>query len=216
MRRVLAWLAFTAVGLALILGVSGQWGNPLLLAYVAAWSALAALAIVIVPVDTARARLRGGPAGADPISPPIFRLLFATHFLVGALDARFHWGGAVPLPLRAAGFVLLVGGIAVALWAVSVNRFFIPAVRIQHERGHRLVTSGPYAVVRHPGYAGLVWAVPGSGLALGSWLAAGLGVVMAAFVLRRVVVEDRFVMRELSGYAEYAARVPYRILPRVW
>ncbi len=102
------------------------------------------------------------------------------------------------------------------MWAMAVNRFFVPTVRIQHERGHHLVTSGPYEYVRHPGYSGMIIAVLCSGPALGSWLAAIPMACLAGGVLGRVVVEDRFLAEHLDGYVEYRHWVPFRLLPRVW
>ena len=200
----------------LVLGLSGQWGDPLLQAWVAVFAAMVVLALSIVPHDTMTARVKGGPAGADPISPFIFRSLVIGHLVAGALDARWHWSDGVPAEWRIVGLGLFAAAMSFGLWAVSVNRFFIPAVRIQAERGHQLVTSGPYGWVRHPGYAGIFWAMPASGLALGSWTAFALGLAFAVFVLRRARLEDRFVMANLAGYSDYAARVRYRLLPGVW
>ena len=100
--------------------------------------------------------------------------------------------------------------------AMHENRFFSAVVRVQEERGHRVIDSGPYSIVRHPGYAGLILVPPFSGLALGSWLAVGLGLVMSALVLRRVLFEDSFLRKNLDGYAAYTLRVPHRLVPRVW
>src|SRR5262249_50393985 len=105
---------------------------------------------------------------------------------------------------------------ATFLWAMHVNRFFSSVPRIQSERGHRVITDGPYRWVRHPGYtAGLVL-LASSGLALGSWLATLIGLAGIPFILRRTVYEDRLLRTELPGYADYAARVRYRLLPSVW
>lgn len=216
MRKTLFWLVFVTIATLLVLGISGQWSDPMLRAYVAVAAAVALLGAIIVPLDTARARARRGPAGADPISPTIFRSLVLLHLVVGALDARWHWSDGVPAALRVAGLAVFALTMAFGLWAVSVNRFFIPAVRIQEERGHQLITSGPYAWVRHPGYAAIAWAMPASGLALGSWTAFALGVVFSLFVLRRATLEDRFVRANLPGYGDYAARVRFRLVPGVW
>lgn len=215
-RRLLRWALGVVVVALVVLGLSGRWGDGWLRTYVAVWAALGLLAIARIPAATARARIERGPAGVDPMSPPVFRVLGLGHVVVAALDARFQWSYAVPTGWRVAGLAVMAAAFAFVFWAVSVNRFFVPAVRIQTERGHHLVTDGPYRVVRHPGYAGLLWGIPASGLALGSWTAAVMGVVMAGFVLRRVMVEDRFVTRELAGYPDYAARVRHRLLPGIW
>jgi protein-S-isoprenylcysteine O-methyltransferase Ste14 len=89
-------------------------------------------------------------------------------------------------------------------------------VRVQDDRGHRVIDSGPYSVVRHPGYAGMLLGMPFSGLALGSWLAAGIGLVLSALIFRRVLFEDAFLKKNLTGYAAYADRVRHRLIPGVW
>ena len=100
--------------------------------------------------------------------------------------------------------------------AMVANRFFSAVVRIQRDRGHQVVDVGPYARVRHPGYLGMLMSVPCSGLALGSWLAVGVGLIYAAMMLRRVLFEDAFLRANLEGYADYRVRVPYRLVPGLW
>jgi protein-S-isoprenylcysteine O-methyltransferase Ste14 len=96
------------------------------------------------------------------------------------------------------------------------NRFFSSVVRVQNDRGHRVIDTGPYAVVRHPGYAGMMLGMPLSGLALGSWVASAIGVVLSLLALRRVLFEDAFLKKNLNGYTLYSSRVTYRLIPRVW
>jgi protein-S-isoprenylcysteine O-methyltransferase Ste14 len=217
MVRLLRLVLVSAAVAAVVIGLSGRWDDPMLWAYVGVWAGIGLLGAALVPEETMRARLARGPAGADPASPLVFRTLAAAHLAVGALDVgRWHLADTVAQPARLAGLAVFALAFALTLWAVSVNRFFIPAVRLQEERGHHLVTSGPYKWVRHPGYAGMLLGIPASGLALGSWLAVGLALVMAAFVLRRAALEDRFVRATLAGYPDYAARVRYRLVPGVW
>jgi protein-S-isoprenylcysteine O-methyltransferase Ste14 len=98
-----------------------------------------------------------------------------------------------------------------------VNRFFSSVVRIQSDRGQYVVTTGPYAVIRHPGYVGGILFVLASGIALGSWLAtAMLAVSTLPFLLYRTVTEDRILQAELPGYCDYAGRVRWRLMPGVW
>jgi len=102
------------------------------------------------------------------------------------------------------------------VYPMSVNRFFSSVVRIQDERGHHVIDRGPYALVRHPGYLGMLLVGATMPLALGSWWALLPGSALVACGLRRVWVEDRFLAVSLPGYREYAARVRYRLLPGVW
>jgi protein-S-isoprenylcysteine O-methyltransferase Ste14 len=102
--------------------------------------------------------------------------------------------------------------------AMLENRFFSSVVRSQSDRGHVVVSSGPYPFIRYPGYsAGILILARASGVALGSWLAAGfLIAITIPFLLYRVRNEDRVLQSQLDGYADYARRVRWRLLPGVW
>ena len=100
--------------------------------------------------------------------------------------------------------------------AMHENKFFSSVIRVQTDRGHRVVETGPYSLVRHPGYAGMIAAMPLSGLALGSWLSFGVALVYSAMIVRRVLFEDAFLLQNLDGYPAYARRVTGRLVPRVW
>jgi protein-S-isoprenylcysteine O-methyltransferase Ste14 len=136
--------------------------------------------------------------------------------LVSALDdGRFHWSG-VPWWVCALGYALYLAGTAAITWAQAVNKFFEPTVRIQTDRGHTVVDAGPYALVRHPGYAAAAVLFVGMALALGSlWalIPAGLSVLL---LLLRTRWEDQTLQAELPGYEEYARRVRYRWISGVW
>ena len=111
----------------------------------------------------------------------------------------------------------VAAGYALALWAMRVNRFFSSVIRIQTDRGQHVVTTGPYAFVRHPGYTAGILIIAASGPALGSWLAAVLVVIFSLpFLLYRAITEDRILQEELAGYSDYAARVRWRLVPGIW
>jgi protein-S-isoprenylcysteine O-methyltransferase Ste14 len=166
--------------------------------------------------DLARERFTPPEPGADRLSLRAIRLVALTHLVVGALDAgRFHWT-SIPPALRIVGFAGMTLSCLLVFRAMLTNRFFSPVVRIQKERGHRLVDSGPYGIVRHPGYAGMILMAPFSGLALGSWISVGLALVYSGLILRRVLFEDAFLRGHLEGYDAYASRVRYRLLPGVF
>jgi protein-S-isoprenylcysteine O-methyltransferase Ste14 len=109
----------------------------------------------------------------------------------------------------AAGFGLLS-------WALNANRYFVKEVRIQEERGHELVTSGPYQYIRHPGYAGFTIIFLISGLALGSWLSFLVGVGIGLYFVWRTGIEDLFLHENLEGYTDYVEKVQYRLIPGLW
>jgi protein-S-isoprenylcysteine O-methyltransferase Ste14 len=136
--------------------------------------------------------------------------------LVSALDdARYHWSGVLWW-VCGIGYVLLLVGFAGVAWAESVNKHFEPTVRIQTERGHTVVNSGPYAIVRHPGYVAAGVLLMGMPLCLGSYWAFIPGVLSFLILVVRTVLEDRTLHNELPGYAEYARRVRYRLFPGIW
>ncbi len=136
---------------------------------------------------------------------------------IAGLDrGRFHWSDTVTISLQFVALALFAAGWAVIVWAMHVNRFFSSVARIQHERGHYVVTSGPYRWLRHPGYSGAIVAALTSGVALGSWLSGAVGALGVPLVLWRTVAEDRLLRAELSGYEDYAQRVPYRLVPGLW
>jgi protein-S-isoprenylcysteine O-methyltransferase Ste14 len=104
----------------------------------------------------------------------------------------------------------------IAGWAMSVNKFFEASVRIQEDRGHHVISDGPYRYVRHPGYAGMIFWAIGFPLAVGSVLALWTGLALLVALALRTFLEDKFLQRELEGYDEYAAKVKYRLIPYIW
>lgn len=133
--------------------------------------------------------------------------------IVAGLDHRFGWSPLFPTWLQIVGILLIALGYAFATWALAENRFFSTMMRIQTDRGHVVCDSGPYRVVRHPGYAGNLLALPGLVLALNStWTLIPVGVALVVAVIR-TALEDRTLQEELPGYPEYASRVRYRLFP---
>lgn len=160
-------------------------------------------------------RARPGPGGKDPHLRKFAGGAVAVGWVVAGLDVRFGWS-APPEWARAVGVVLMAVAMALPAWALSVNRFFSSDARIQRDRGHRVVTDGPYRFIRHPGYAGSVLLSLVMPVALGSWWSYLPALAAAALILRRLLIEDRLLRAGLEGYVEYAARVPWRLVPRVW
>ncbi|MFY9150816.1 MAG: isoprenylcysteine carboxylmethyltransferase family protein [Prolixibacteraceae bacterium] len=136
--------------------------------------------------------------------------------IVAGLDHHYIWSPVFPTWLNILGFFLIVLGYSFAGWAFIENRFFSTVVRIQTDRGHMVCDSGPYRIVRHPGYAGNILALPGIVLALGSvWTIIPVIVALIITVIR-TALEDRTLQEELSGYRDYVRRVRYRLIPGVF
>jgi protein-S-isoprenylcysteine O-methyltransferase Ste14 len=145
----------------------------------------------------------------------LFLAMFAIPLVAGLDDGRFHWSSMSRL-LMGLGYLLLITGWIGVAWAETVNPFFEPGVRIQTERGHRVIDTGPYAIVRHPGYVAASVMFAGFALSLGSWWALIPASVGSLVLVLRTVWEDRTLHVELPGYATYATRVRFRLIPGVW
>ena len=136
--------------------------------------------------------------------------------VAAGLDARFNWSGDLGLPFILLGLLMVIGGYILGSWALIVNRYFSGVVRIQSDRGHRVVRGGPYRWVRHPGYAGALFSYLGTPLLLESaWTLVPVGVLMIILVVR-TLLEDRTLQEQLEGYRVYTREVKYRLIPGVW
>jgi len=150
------------------------------------------------------------------LSPLMALSLGLPLFVVAGLDHRFGWSPPFPSWLNILGLVLAAAGYGFVGWAFLENRFFSSVVRIQSERGHVVCDTGPYKIVRHPGYSGSVLTPFAMVLALDSvWtLIPAMAAVVIAVV--RTALEDRTLQQELPGYREYADRVRYRLIPEIY
>jgi protein-S-isoprenylcysteine O-methyltransferase Ste14 len=156
-------------------------------------------------------------AAFDRVLAPLLALVGPTLMgLVSGFALRSDWSPVFSPGLTWAGAALLVLGYAFSSWALVVNRFFSGVVRIQKERDHHVVASGPYAIVRHPGYLGACLSNLGMALMLGSPWALILYALELVVTVIRTALEDRMLQAELSGYAQYAERTRFRLVPGVW
>ena len=137
-------------------------------------------------------------------------------WITAGLDVRFHWSNGVPPLAFLTGVTIAVLAAALIAWAMRSNKFFSAIVRIQKDRGHTVVAGGPYRFVRHPGYAGMSAFTIATPLILDSWWAFAPAAVTVAMSVLRTVLEDRTLHNELDGYAGYARKVKYRLVPAIW
>jgi protein-S-isoprenylcysteine O-methyltransferase Ste14 len=184
--------------------------------YVAIVAAVSALSLAILDPDLMQERMRPGGRRVGLRFLPIVILMFLHWALAGLDRGRLHLSDTVPPALEAMALALFGLAWMVFVWAMYVNRFFSSIPRIQSERGHAVITSGPYRFVRHPGYLAALLAAVTSGIALGSWISTFIAPIALVLLVRRLLVEDRLLQRELPGYADYAARVRYRLVPGIW
>jgi len=211
-------LMVMAVALFWPAGRLSWWQAWAALAVMAAWTAGMAAIVLHGHPDLLAERLgpRRGAKRWDTAILSLVGVLQLARYVLAGLDQRFGWTGALPLAAQLAALAACILGQALTVWATAANRFFSQVARLQPERGHAVVTGGPYQFLRHPGYAGWLayeLAVP---LLLGSWPAGLISLVTAGLVVLRTALEDRMLQAELAGYATYARRVRFRLVPGIW
>ena len=137
--------------------------------------------------------------------------------LMAALDVRDGWSGfQFNWAWKVIAILIILLGYVIGTWTLMENRFFSGVVRIQKERGHHVVDGGPYRWVRHPGYVGGLLAAFGTPILLDSLWTFGVVAIYTAILVLRTSLEDRTLQAELDGYADYAQRTRYRLLPGIW
>jgi protein-S-isoprenylcysteine O-methyltransferase Ste14 len=174
------------------------------------------LARVNPTIFRARSRFQPGTKRWDLILVTLILLAMITEIPLATFDAgRMAWS-SMPTAFVILGYALLGTGIAFSAWAQAVNPFFEPGVRVQRERGHRVISKGPYAIVRHPGYVGALMIFCGLALSLASWWALIPAAWASLILIVRTSWEDALLRTELEGYNEYAKRTRYRLFPGLW
>lgn len=162
-------------------------------------------------------RVRAGPRNEGEKTQKLIQL-FASFAFIGTLvlpsfDHRFAWSN-VPLSVIVAGDALLVLGFAIVFVVFRENTFSAATIEVAPDQ--RVVSTGPYAIVRHPMYAGALIMLFGTPLALGSWWGLLMFVPMTLTIAWRLIDEEKFLTKNLTGYTEYCRTVRYRLLPPIW
>ena len=213
-------LGLAGMGVALFwsAGRIDWWPAWAALAVMAVWTA--ATAIIVLRLTPALLAERLGPRkGAKSWDTAIMSslgLVQLVRYIVAGLDQRYGWTGGLPLAAQMAALAVCVLGYALVVWATASNPFFSQIVRMQPERGHAVVTGGPYRIVRHPAYAGaIVYELAAPVLLASGWalIVSGLSAIL---LVLRTALEDRTLQAELAGYVDYARQVRQRLLPGIW
>ena len=224
-RSVMRWIVRETMGvvmLALLLFLTANTVN-----WLAGWAMVIVMAgwvigtaLVVLPRYPELLAERVGPRkGAktwDTLLLSLYGLVMLILWIVAGFDRRYGWSSGLGPAGQIAAMVIVIAGHALVVWATGTNAFFSQVVRIQKERGHTVVSAGPYRLVRHPAYSGAILLVLASPLALGSWWALIPSAICALLMLVRTALEDKTLQAELPGYKEYAQRTRYRLLPSVW
>jgi protein-S-isoprenylcysteine O-methyltransferase Ste14 len=209
---------FAGVALFWSAGRINWWPGWVVVGILMVWIIATAIVILRVNPDLLAERL-GPKKGAKPWDTAILGVvgvMTLARLIVAGLDYRFGWTGGFPLTLQIVALVVSVLGYALVVWATASNAFFSQIVRIQSERGHAVATGGPYQWVRHPAYIGAILFELTVSVLLASWWAFIPGVLNTILFVFRTALEDRTLQNELTGYAEYASQVRYRLLPGIW
>ncbi len=220
----LRWLLRTAIGVIVLAAIlfiasgSSRW--------IEAWVYLISLLVVGVVTEriVSPGLLRERMTRRHPDQMAWDRRLFVVYGtltgfalpLIAAFDVRYQWGPFLPWWIKGAAFLAFVAGWILNLWSMRVNPFFSQVVRLQEERGQRVIKAGPYRWVRHPGYLGGMGVTLGTPLVLGSFWAWTVSIVATGLLLMRTALEDRTLHLELEGYESYSESVRYRLVPYLW
>lgn len=164
-----------------------------------------------------RATFGEGTKTWDYVILTIFGLTFLVTLAIAAFDAGKGWSEMSSWIWWVFGVVLFSFYLVTITWSMVVNPHFEKTVRIQSDRDHKVIDTGPYRFVRHPGYTGIIVGfILSAPFLLGSWWAFVPAIVSVASLVVRTVLEDRVLHAELTGYEEYAQRVRYRLIPGIW
>ncbi len=219
-KRSLLGAASALVQTVVLFGAAGRLDWALGWAFIGVYAVggMAVAAFMEPELIAERAKIKSDARTWDTMLMGITKLLNLAMPLVAGLDVRLGWTQPVSLPTAAnlAGLVFVALGYGLSSWAVISNKFFSDVIRIQMDRGHTVVSGGPYRYVRHPGYVGVILYSLATPFLLDSVWALVPGGLTVLLIIVRAVVEDRTLLAELDGYQEYAARVRYRLLPGVW
>lgn len=152
----------------------------------------------------------------DKILSPMLAFGSLLILIVAGLDKHYGWTQPFSLSIKITALVVIFLGYVFGSWALIENRFFSGVVRIQTDRGHHVVTTGPYRLMRHPGYGGALWTYLAMPFLLDSVWAFIPALILLGVLVLRTSLEDKTLQTELPGYKEYAQKTRYRLFPGIW
>ena len=219
-QRIVVIIVYMAAAWTLMFLGAGTLDWPTAWIFVALQTAVfLTLGLYVIRVNPEIINERGRKSDKTKSWDKVFAWVYAPQIilmpLIAGLDHRYGWSTPVS-GWQIAGFISLIPGFSLPYWAMMVNDFLTVTVRLQKERGHRPVTHGPYRFVRHPMYVGAILGFIGTPLLLGTWWALIPGGIAVVAMIVRTALEDRTLQAELPGYADYAQRTRYRLLPGIW
>ena len=220
--REIMGVVVVAVALFIPAGRWDWWQAWAAVVVLSAW--VIATALVILRIHPALLAERLGPRkGAkrwDTLIMSVVGLLQLARYILAGLDQRYGWTGDwignFPLGWQLLALLVCLLGQALVVWAMASNAYFSQIVRVQSEREHAVAIGGPYSWVRHPAYTGSILFELVLPVLLASWPAMLLSVLDISLFVLRTALEDRTLQAELPGYADYAQKVRWRLIPGIW
>lgn len=196
-------------------------GNPRWLwgwVYIGVTTMLLVINSIVLPREAIaeRGRKKENVKRFDKVLSPLMMIPYFGLYLIAGLDHRLGWSPSVSYAVHLIGVFVCILGWSLTTWAMISNKFFSTAVRIQSERGHTVETGGPYRLMRHPGYTGMILTYLGLPLFFGSFYSFIPSAAITVLIVIRTALEDKTLRNELRDYAEYSAKVKYRLIPMIW
>ena len=221
-RRALRIFVFLAIIGAIMFGSAGTLDWPMAWAYLGAYGIFSITGVFVMlkkqpDLIDERADVPEDAIKWDRVLTTIMiPLSILVPPLVAGLDVRFGWSRELPLWVQIAALALFIVAQCFSFWASLVNKFYSRVIRIQTDRGHVVVTDGPYRYVRHPGYSGQIVTNLMLPVALGTLWVFVPNAIMLVMLVVRTELEDRTLQEELPGYKEYTTQTRYRLIPGIW
>jgi protein-S-isoprenylcysteine O-methyltransferase Ste14 len=218
--QTIAWFGFMGVIIFVAAGTTDYAGGWLYLGEMIAASAIFGLHMMRVDPGLLRERLKPPMQKDQPLADklvliPILLLMFGGLGFMAADAARWHWS-MMPPAVQWGGCALLLVSLLFMYWTMRTNSFAAPVVKIQKDRGQAVISTGPYAIVRHPLYFGALFYIAGTSLVLGSWWGLAAIPILALLIAIRIGIEEKALRVGLDGYDDYARRVRWRLVPLIW
>jgi protein-S-isoprenylcysteine O-methyltransferase Ste14 len=218
--QTIVWFGFMGAIIFLAAGTINYAGGWLYLGAMIAASIVLGAHMMRVDPGLLKERLKPPVQKDQPLADklviiPILILIFAGMAFMAADAARWRWS-MMPPAMQWAGCGLLLAALLFIHWIMRTNSFAAPVVKIQTERGQTVITTGPYAIVRHPMYLGTLFYMAGTSLVLGSWWGLVTIPFLAVLFGVRIGVEEQTLRTGLDGYDDYARRVHWRLVPLIW
>ncbi len=157
-----------------------------------------------------------GTQSWDKILSPLVALGGVFILILAGLDKLYGWPPNFSLAVKLAALVVIMAGYVLGSWALVENSYFAGVVRLQKDRGHKVISSGPYRWMRHPGYAGTFATYLAIPFLLDSIWALIPGAILCILLVVRTRLEDRFLQENLEGYVDYTKHTRYRLFPGLW